>query len=190
MSEENKPEQPAPATPDAGQPQENAPASAPEEMQRLLEDARAKADKHWDQCVRLQAEMENMRRRAERDVEASHKFALERFAQELLPVRDSLELGLNAGTDNVEKLREGTELTLRMPTSAMEKYGVKLVDPVGQPFNPALHQAVSMQESADKAPNTVLMVMQKGYTLNDRLIRPAMVIVSRGPAGPGIDAKA
>jgi molecular chaperone GrpE len=137
--------------------------------------------------------MENTRRRAEREVENAHKFALERFAQELLPVRDSLELGLNsaaaAGNEAADKLREGTELTLRMLTGVLEKNGVKIIDPVGEPFNPALHQAVSMQES-DKAPNTVVMVLQKGYTLNDRLIRPAMVMVSRGPAGAGIDAKA
>lgn len=189
MSEENKAEE-TQAAPETVEGQGTAPAPSLEEMHLLLEDARAKADRHWDQCMRLQAEIENTRRRAERDVEGAHKFALERFAQELLPVRDSLELGLNASSDNVEKLREGTELTLRMLTAAMEKSGIKLVDPVDQPFNPALHQAVSMQESAEKAPNTVLMVMQKGYTLNDRLIRPAMVIVSRAPSGGGEEAKA
>jgi molecular chaperone GrpE len=165
-----------------------------EELQLQLEDARAKADQHWDQLLRTQAELENTRRRAERDVENAHKYGLERFAQELLPVRDSLELGLSAAdaTENVEKLREGMELTLKMLTTVMEKFGIRLVDPVGEPFDPALHQAVTMQPSEQPA-NTVLSVMQKGYTLNDRLIRPAMVIVARAPDGePGqnVDAKA
>ncbi len=165
-----------------------------EELQLQLEDARAKADQHWDQLLRTQAELENTRRRAERDVENAHKYGLERFAQELLPVRDSLELGLSAAdaTENVEKLREGMELTLKMLTAAMEKFGITLVDPLGEPFDPALHQAVTMQPS-EQPPNTVLAVMQKGYTLNDRLIRPAMVIVARAPDGaPGqsVDTKA
>ncbi|MCK9532533.1 MAG: nucleotide exchange factor GrpE [Gammaproteobacteria bacterium] len=185
---------------DGSTPQAEEAAEAPaamaggEELQLQLEDARAKADQHWDQLLRTQAELENTRRRAERDVENAHKYGLERFAQELLPVRDSLELGLAAaqGTDSVAKLQEGMELILKMLTAAMEKYGIKLVDPVGQPFDPALHQAVTMQPSEQPA-NTVLAVMQKGYTLNDRLIRPAMVIVARAPDGePGqnVDAKA
>lgn len=168
-------------------------AAAPsvEALQGLLEEARAKAERHWEQLLRLQAEMENSRRRAERDVENAHKYALERFAAELLPVRDSLEMGLTAaGGENVAKLREGMELTLRMLTLAMEKFGIRAVEPVGEPFNPSLHQAMTMQEAADKAPNTVLMVMQKGYTLNERLLRPAMVVVSRAPAGGGTGEKA
>jgi len=109
-------------------------------------------------------------------------------------VRDSLELGLSAAdaTASVEKLREGTELILKMLSAAMEKFGVKVVDPVGEPFNPELHQAVTMQPS-EQPPNTVVAVMQKGYTLNDRLIRPAMVVVARAPdASPGqkVDTKA
>lgn len=171
-------------------------AAAPEagELQLQLEDARAKADQHWDQLLRTQAELENTRRRAERELENAHKYAIERFAQELLPVRDSLELGLSAAdaTASVEKLREGTELILKMLSAAMEKFGVKVVDPVGEPFNPELHQAVTMQPS-EQPPNTVVAVMQKGYTLNDRLIRPAMVVVARAPdASPGqkVDTKA
>lgn len=165
-----------------------------EALQLQLEDARAKADQHWDQLLRVQAEMENTRRRAERELENAHKYALERFAQELLPVRDSLELGLSAASSaaDVEKLREGTELTLKMLTAAMEKYGIKLVDPMGEMFNPELHQAVTMQPS-EQPPNTVVAVMQKGYTLNDRLIRPAMVVVARAPdttPGQNVDAKA
>lgn len=187
-----------PVEPDTEQPPENAQAqeAAPsiEELQLQLEEARAKAEQHWDLLLRAQAELENTRRRAEREVENAHKYAIERFAQELLPVRDSLELGLAAAdaTANVEKLREGTELTLKMLTGVMEKFGIKVVDPVGEPFNPERHQAVTMQPSEQPA-NTVIAVMQKGYTLNDRLIRPAMVVVARPPdATPGqnVDAKA
>ncbi len=153
--------------------------------QRLAE-AEAKAQAHWEQLLRSQAELENLRRRSERELENAHKYALERFAQELLPVRDSLEMGLSAvptTQGQAEKLREGTELTLRMLTSAMEKFGITEVHPKGASFNPEHHQAMSMQENAEVAPNTVLAVMQKGYLLNDRLIRPAMVVVAKPPAG-------
>ncbi len=155
------------------------------ELTLLLEDARAKADGHWDQVLRTNAEMENLRRRAKQDVESAHKFALEKFARELLPVKDSLEMGLVAASgdadaaDAVQQLREGTELTLKMLAAALEKSGVAEIDPTGETFNPEQHQAMSMQESADYAPNTVMAVMQKGYQLNDRLIRPAMVVVSK-----------
>lgn len=183
MSEENtKPDTDTSATAEATQ-EPAAPDS--KELHLQLEDARSKADEHWNQVLRLQAELENGRRRAERDVENAHKYALDRFAQDLLPVRDSLELALAAiGSDSaLDQLREGTELTLKMLTQAMEKYGIKEVNPVGQPFNPEQHQAMSMQESAEVAPNSVLAVMQKGYTLNDRLVRPALVVVAKAPAG-------
>ena len=154
-----------------------------EELALLLEDARAKADEHWNQVVRMQAELENTRRRAAADVEKAHKFGLEKFAAELLPVIDSLEMGLAAAEGNdheiAEKLREGTELTLKMFAGVLEKFGVKAVDPLGQPFNPELHQAMTMQPSEEYEPNTVTAVMQKGYVLNERLIRPAMVMVSK-----------
>ncbi len=154
-----------------------------EDLALLLEDARAKADDHWNQVVRMQAELENTRRRAAADVEKAHKFALDKFAAELLPVVDSLEMGLAAaqGSDHevAQKLHEGTELTLKMFTGVLEKFGIKQVDPLGQPFNPELHQAMTMQPSEEYEPNTVTAVMQKGYLLNDRLIRPAMVMVSK-----------
>ena len=155
------------------------------ELVALLEDARGKADEHWDMCLRLQAEIDNLRKRSERDLSNAHKFALERFAAELLPVRDSMEMGLAAfdaeGSD-VGKLREGVELTLQMLTDAMGKFRIEEIDPQDQPFNPDFHQAMSMQERADVAPNTVVTVVQKGYTLNERLLRPAMVVVSKPPA--------
>ena len=154
------------------------------ELTALLEDARGKADDHWDQVVRLQAEMDNLRKRSERDLANAHKFALERFANELLPVRDSLEMGLAAfdvEAADPDKLREGVALTLQMLTGAMDKVAIKEVNPQGERFNPEFHQAMSMQERDDVEPNTVVTVVQKGYTLNERLIRPAMVIVSKAP---------
>jgi len=156
-----------------------------EQLLLTLEDAKAKADQHWNQLLLARAETENVRRRAERDVEGAHKYALERFVNELLPVKDSLELGLAAasGEGDLAKIREGMELTLKMLSSALEKFGVKTLDPKGEKFNPALHQAMAMQEVRDAEPNIVLTVYQKGYLLNDRLIRPAMVVVSRLPAG-------
>jgi molecular chaperone GrpE len=172
-------------------------APSHEELTLLLEDARAKADDHWDQLLRANAELDNARRRARQDVENAHKYALEKFAQELLPVKDSLEMGLAAASgegESAAQLKEGTELTLKMLSAAMEKFGIKPVDPTGEPFNPELHQAMSMQESADHAPNTVMAVMQKGYQLNDRLIRPAMVVVAKAaekrPEEGQIDEKA
>jgi len=154
------------------------------ELTALLEDARGKADDHWDQVVRLQAEMDNLRKRSERDLANAHKFALERFANELLPVRDSLEMGLAAFDGEVadpDKLREGVALTLQMLSGAMDKVAIKEVNPQDERFNPEFHQAMSMQERDDVEPNTVVTVVQKGYTLNERLIRPAMVIVSKVP---------
>jgi len=157
-------------------------ASAESDLAAQLEEARSKADANWDVAVRAKAELENLRKRHERDLSKAHKYALERFVNELLPVRDSLELGLNAAQDDnadVAKLREGTELTLNLFTSVMEKSNVVVIDPIGESFNPELHQAMSMQPVEDVEPNTVVTVIQKGYSLNDRLIRPAMVIVSQ-----------
>lgn len=158
------------------------------ELTALLEDARGKADDHWGQVVRLQADMENLRKRSERDLENAHKYALDRFANELLPVRDSLEMGLAAfdaeGADR-DKLREGVALTLQMLTTALDKAAINEVNPQNERFDPDFHQAMSIQERADVEPNTVVTVVQKGYTLNGRLIRPAMVIVSKAPAAAG-----
>ncbi len=160
---------------------------SPEALTKLLEDARGKADDHWDQLMRSRAEMDNLRKRQERDLENAHKFALDKFSQDLLQVWDSLELGLQAAQEesaDVEKLREGTELTLRLLNTVMEKNGVEQVDPTGETFNPEFHQAMSMQERDDVEPNTVVAVVQKGYRLNGRLIRPAMVMVSKAPSTP------
>lgn len=155
------------------------------DLTMLLEDARNKADENWNQLLRTQAEMENLKKRCQRDVESAHKFALDRFSQELLPIRDSMEMGIDAAQgEHVDpaKLKEGMELTLKMLVTAMEKFGISEVNPVGERFNPELHQAMSMQESPEAEANTVLAVVQKGYQLNERLIRPAMVIVAKAPA--------
>jgi len=160
-----------------------------EELLLTLQDARAKADEYWNQLLRAQAELDNFQRRSRRELENAHKFALEKIVRELLPVIDSLELGLAAaqGQDaaDASSLREGMELTLKMLLSATEKFGVKVVDPLGEVFNPELHQAMTTQPTTEAAPNTVLSVYQKGYLLNDRLIRPAMVVVAAAgkPAG-------
>lgn len=137
---------------------------------------------YWDQIMRLNADMENNRKRAQRDVENAHKFAVKNFVESLLPVSDSIEMGLAASDNenaNIEAIREGMSMTLNLFTQMCEKNGIQAVDPTGEKFNPEHHQAMSMQEDDSVEPNTVLNVMQKGYLLNERLIRPAMVIVSK-----------
>ena len=154
------------------------------DLTQLLEDARNKADDHWNQLVRAKAELDNLRKRSQRDLENAHKFATEKFSQDLLQVWDSLEFGHQAAQDesaDVAKLSEGTELTLKLLASVMQKNGIEQIDPMGKPFNPEFHQAMSMQERDDVEPNTVVAVVQKGYTLNARLMRPAMVMVSKAP---------
>lgn len=151
----------------------------------LLEDARNKADEHWNLYLRTNAEMDNLRKRAERDVQNAHKFGVEKLVAELLPVIDSMEMGM-AAVDNSDeattKLLEGMELTLKMFADALQKIGVTQLNPMGEVFNPDFHQAMSMVENPDAEPNTVIAVMQKGYLLNDRLVRPAMVMVAKAPA--------
>ena len=134
-----------------------------------------------DKAVRAQAEMENLRKRTARDVENAHKYALEKFVQELLPVIDSLELGLSTSVDieNAEDLRKGMDLTLEMFKIVIEKFGVVIVNPETEKFDPEFHEAISMQETKNVKSGEIVAVMQKGYSLNGRLIRPAMVIVAK-----------
>lgn len=155
--------------------------SAEDRLQQELEDVKKAAGEYQDKVLRVQAEMENLRKRAQRDVSNAHKYAIEKFASELLQVKDSLELGLNAGGVEAAKLQEGTALTLKMLVSTLQKFAIEEVDPVGEAFDPHLHQAMTTQESREHEPNTVIQVMQKGYTLHERLLRPAMVIVARAP---------
>lgn len=173
--------------------QEQAETASPEEVSDAAEsadvagDALEAANKDIadlkDQMLRMQAEMQNVRRRAEADVEKAHKFGLEKFAVEMLAVVDNLERALAAATaddEATQSIREGVEMTLSGLLASLAKFSVEAVDPQGETFNPELHQAMTMVESADAEPNTVINVMQKGYVLHGRLLRPAMVVVSKG----------
>ena len=158
-----------------------------EEVKAALAKAEEKAEENYNLALREKAEAENGKRRMENEISKAHKFGIEKLVNELLPIVDSMELGLAAvGDDNatVEKFREGSELTMRMFLNALDKFAIEAVDPKGEKFNPELHQAMSMQENNEVAPNTVLAVMQKGYTLQGRLLRPAMVIVSKAAVPP------
>lgn len=174
------PAEPQPQIDEEGQ--EGQPETPQEDVYQLLEDARHKADEHWNELLRARAELENQRRRYDRELEKTRKYALEKFAQELLPVKDSLEMGLAAAqaeSADVATLREGTELILKMFNEVAARFGIETVDPQGKVFNPEHHQAVSTQENNEMPANTVLVVVRKGYLLNGRLLRPAMVIVSK-----------
>ena len=150
----------------------------PADPETALAEAQAKADENWERYMRAAAETENVRKRATRDVENAHKFALERFGKELLAVRDTLEMGLAADGASIESLLEGSNATLKLLGATMERFGIVQVDPEGEPFDPEFHEAISMQPSEDVEPGSVVTVVQKGYTLNGRLLRPAMVIVA------------
>lgn len=152
-----------------------------EQLQQELEAARDEARVNLDKAVRAHAEMENLRKRTVRDIENAHKYALDKFVAELLPVLDSMELGLAAAdtAGNVDSLREGIDLTLKKFQNVLEKFGIDIIDPQGEKFDPNRHEAVSMQEVKGAESGTVVSVMQKGYELNGRLVRPAMVIVAK-----------
>lgn len=157
---------------------DSAPERGVEELEAKLADAEERA-------LRAQAEAQNAKRRAEQDVEKARKFALERFSNELLPVVDNLERAAEAAKaagDDASAITEGVQLTLKSFVDVLTKFGIEVIDPVGEPFDPQQHQAMSMIENPDAEPNTVLDVMQKGYLLNGRLVRPAMVLVSKAPA--------
>lgn len=160
-----------------------APKGELSDLEQQLILSEQKVNEHWERILRMQADADNASRRSERDVSNAHKYALEKFASELLPIVDSLELCL---INTPESMREankavldGVDLTLKMFYTAMEKFGIKQVNPVGDQFNPEFEQAISVQPDADAAPGTVLSVLQKGYTLNGRLLRPALVAVSK-----------
>jgi len=160
------------------------------ELELALAAAKSMVSDQKDSVIRAKAEVDNVRRRSAQDVEKARKFALEKFASELLPVVDNLEraiASIDVEDEKQKAIGEGVELTLQSFLSAVDKFGVKAIDPQDQPFNPELHQAMSMQEVEGVAPNTVIAVMQKGYELNGRLVRPAMVMVSKAGA---IDTKA
>jgi len=167
-----------------GSQQGNPEASEPS-LEEVIGQLQVDAAEAKDAALRAQADAQNIKRRAEQDMEKARKFALEGFCKELLPVIDNLERALEAAPadeDVVRPIAEGVELTLKSFVDAMSKFKIEVVNPLGEPFDPDFHQAMSMVENGDVEPNTVTMVMQKGYTLNGRLVRPAMVMVSKAPA--------
>lgn len=171
------------------EPKPEASESSPEVAEPTLEEIIAQLQVDTaaaeDASLRAQADAQNIKRRAEQDVEKARKFALEQFCKELLPVIDNLERALEAAPANEELVKpvaEGVELTLKSFIEAMKKFKIEVVSPLGEPFDPQFHQAMSMVENPEVEPNTVTLVMQKGYTLNGRLVRPAMVMVSKAPA--------
>lgn len=165
-------------------PTASAPPDAPpetDELGRLVNEYETKLGEMRDLLLRERAEIENQRKRLARDVEQARKFANERLLGDLLPVCDGLERGIAVDVADVQSMREGLDLTLKALLKVAENSGLKQVDPLGQPFNPELHQAVSVVEAPQAAPNTVVSVMQKGYVLNERLLRPALVMVAKAP---------
>jgi molecular chaperone GrpE len=156
-----------------------------ERLQQSLAESEERAKSHWEQYLRAVADLDNVRKRAARDIEAANRYGLEKFAAELLPVKDSLELAVqNAGKADAASLKEGQEATLQLLDKALAKLGVKVIDPSGEPFDPERHEAMMAQESKTAEPNSVLQVVQPGYELNGRLLRPARVIVAKEPSRP------
>ena len=199
MSENDKPDQPEqPEQPDSADKKPTADERPENEelietdglvenhnLEAALAEAQAQAEENWNQFLRARAEIENLRRRAEQDVATAKQKSLEKLATEVLSVKDSLEMGLAAANEegaDVAKLTEGSELTLRMFNQVLEKFSIVEVNPEGERFDPEAHEAMAAQEAGDVEPNTVINVMQKGYRLGDRLLRPAMVIVSKAPS--------
>lgn len=153
-------------------------------LQQALAEAEDKARANWEQYLRAVAELDNVRKRAQRDIEAANRYGLEKFTGELLPVKDSLELAVQSAARpeaDVESLKQGQEATLQLLAKALEKFGVTAVSPLGEPFDPGRHEAMLAQPSTTAEPNTVLQVVQTGYQLNGRLLRPARVIVAKAP---------
>ena len=161
-----------------------------------VEALKAQVQEFQEQMLRSQAEMQNVRRRAEIDVEKAHKFALEKFVKELLPVADSLEKAVESTEGHEESgelvasIREGVEMTLSLFMSSLKKFNVEQINPVGEPFDPQHHEAMSMVPAPDAEPNSVVAVVQKGYLLNGRVVRPAMVVVAKAEDAPKIDEQA
>lgn len=158
------------------------------DTETALAEAEARAEENWNQFLRARAEMENLRRRAEKDVAQARQQSLEKLAGELLAVKDSLEMGVQTARSegaDITQIAEGSELTLRMFNQALEKFRIEEINPEGERFDPACHEAMAAQPAADAEPNTVLNVVQKGYRLGERLLRPAMVIVAKAPEENG-----
>lgn len=175
---------------ESGETKETVGGSGNETVERVAEPqatdalaaAEAKAAENWDKYLRAVAEVDNVRKRSARDVENARKFALENFGRDMLAVTDSLEMGIQAAENaDLATLLAGKEATLKLLTSTLERFGIQAVDPIGEPFDPEFHEAMTMQPSPDVEPGSVLAVIQKGYSLNGRLLRPAMVVVAAEP---------
>jgi molecular chaperone GrpE len=171
-------------------PSPETPADPLDALRQELEAARTQAAEHKDKYLRALAEADNTRRRAELDVAGAHKYAIERLAGEIITVRDSLDLAASVdldgeNRDGLAKMQEGIALTLKQLDDVFRKFGIAVLDPRGEKFDPSRHQAISMVESAEVPANHVLSVFQKGYQLHDRVLRPAMVVVARAPAQNG-----
>lgn len=177
-------------TADVGQGETMSPEEEIASLSAQVEGLQQEAASARDQMLRAAAESQNVRRRAEADVEKAHKFALEKFARELLPVVDSLEKATEAMVGAEEAQKEGVEMTLQLYLAAMEKFQIKQLNPVGQNFDPQYHEAMTMVPNPAMPANSVMDVLQKGYTLNDRLLRPAMVVVATGGESKKIDETA
>ncbi|WP_019023848.1 MULTISPECIES: nucleotide exchange factor GrpE [unclassified Thioalkalivibrio] len=193
MSDQREPQEPAEAF-EAADSEHTQPEGdeAVENADARMQELEALAEERRDQALRAQAELENQRRRFERELENAHKYAMEKFASEMLEVGDSLEMGLQAARESkdVDRIIEGAELTLKNLNRVFEKFGIQAEDPTGERFDPERHQAMSMQEDPENPPNTVVATMQKGYLLQGRVLRPAMVVVSKAPTSPNIDESA
>jgi molecular chaperone GrpE len=170
---------------ESGVPESASPLAELERLQQALTEAEERARGHYEQYLRAVAELDNVRKRAQRDIEAANRYGLEKFAAELLPVRDSLELAVHSADQaevDARSLKQGQQATLQLLAKALERLGVTPISPVGEPFDPSRHEAMLAQESATAKPGTVLQVVQTGYELNGRVIRPARVIVARAQA--------
>jgi molecular chaperone GrpE len=180
--EDRMSKKPAAEEADPAEQQDVTPADTQAELKSALAEAQQQAAQNRDGYLRMAAELDNLRKRSQRDLENAYKFALERFLTELLPVRDSLELGIAAADSNAAGLKEGMEMTLKLLVTALERAGVTEVNPAkGEDFNPEMHEAMAMQETTEATPGTVFQTVQKGFQLNGRLLRPARVIVAKAP---------
>ena len=161
---------------------EQAQETVSEDVEALLAESRSEAEKHRDMALRIQADMENLRRRTRLDVENAHKYALDKFVNALIPAMDSMEMGMEAASKeeaSIESIREGIDMTFKQLLDVLAEFNVERIDPKGEKFDPQLHEAMTMIPSPDHKSNAVVDVIQKGYTLNERLVRPARVIVAQ-----------
>ena len=157
------------------------PADEAEALRNTLADVQARAQEHRDNYVRVVAEMDNLRKRTAREIDSAQRYAVEKFAGDLLDARDSLELGIAAAGAGAGSLTEGMQATLRLIDKAFERAGISVIDPQGEAFNPERHEAMATQDAPGLEPGTVATVVQKGYALNGRVLRPARVLVARQP---------